>query len=99
MLYGAAVERGGKFYPPEVIREVEGYGWENGGLGEGGLRAWDHQAMRDILVVRGLSAAEQDPTAGRYWEVVEQASYPDQVGYGCDSGPAAACELGAYGDE
>lgn len=99
MLYAAAVERAGTFYPPEVIRELEGYEWDNGGLGEEVLRACDHQAMRDILVVRGLSAAEQDPTAGRYWEVVEQASYPDQVGYGCDSGPAAGCELGAYGDE
>ncbi|WP_178915949.1 substrate-binding protein [Natronomonas gomsonensis] len=99
MLYAAAVERAGTFYPPEVIRELEGYEWDNGGIGEEVMRECDHQTMRDILVVRGLSAEEQDPDAGRYWEVVEQSSYPDDVGYDCDSGPAAECELPEYGDE
>ena len=97
--YAAAVERAGTFYPPEVIRELEGYEWSNGGIGEEIMRECDHQTMRDILVVRGLSEDEQDPDSGRYWEVVEQSSYPDAVGYDCDSGPASECELGEYGDE
>ena len=99
MLYAAAVERAGTFYPPEVIRELEGYEWSNGGIGEETMRECDHQSMRDILVVRGLSEADQDPDNGQYWEVVQQATYPEDVGYECDSGPAAECELGDYGDE
>ena len=63
------------------------------------MREGDHQTMRDILVVRGLPESEQSPDDGEYWEVVEQSSYPDDVGYEPDSGPAAECELGEYGDE
>ena len=99
LLYAAAVERAGTFYPPEVIRELESYEWDNGGIGEEVMREGDHQTMRDILVVRGLPESEQSPDDGEYWEVVEQSSYPDDVGYEPDSGPAAECELGEYGDE
>ncbi|MFP4625417.1 MAG: substrate-binding protein [Natronomonas sp.] len=99
MLYAAAAERAGTFYPPEVIRELEGYEWSNGGIGEEVMRECDHQAMRDILVVQGLPESEQSPDDGEYWEVVEKAAYPDDIGYDCDSGPGADCELPGYGEE
>jgi ABC-type branched-subunit amino acid transport system substrate-binding protein len=98
MLYAAAVERAGTFYPPEVIRELEGHEYDNAGLGEEIMRECDHQAMRDILVVQGNSAEEQDET-GNFWEVIEKSAYPDDVGYECGNGPSAECELGEYGDE
>ncbi|MFO7926835.1 substrate-binding protein [Natronomonas sp.] len=98
MLYAAAVERAGTFYPPEVIRELEDYEYDNAGLGEEIMRECDHQAMRDILVVQGNDTATQEET-GNLWEVVEQSAYPDDVGYECDEGPAAECELPEYGDE
>jgi ABC-type branched-subunit amino acid transport system substrate-binding protein len=96
MLYSAAAERAGTFYPPEVIRELEDYEWDNGGIGKEIMRECDHQAMRDILVVQGLPESEHDPDNGVYWEIIEQSPYPDAVGYDCDTGPAAECELGDY---
>ena len=94
--YAAAVERAGTFYPPEVIRELEGYEYSNVGLGEEQMRACDHQAQRSIPVARGLPESEQSD--GNFIDVVQVTSRED-VGYGCDSGPAAECELGDYGDE
>jgi ABC-type branched-subunit amino acid transport system substrate-binding protein len=94
--YAAAVERAGTFYPPEVIRELEDYEYDNIGMGAETMRGCDHQAQRDIPVVRGLPAAEQGE--GRFFEIINVTSR-DDVGYGCDSGPAAECELGEYGDE
>jgi ABC-type branched-subunit amino acid transport system substrate-binding protein len=98
MLYSAAVERAGTFYPPEVIRELEDYEYDNAGLGEEIMRKCDHQAMRDVLVVQGLSAEEQEEK-GRFFDIVEKSPYPDNVGYECGEGPASECELGEYGDE
>jgi len=94
--YAAAVERAGTFYPPEVIRELEGYEYDNIGMGEEMMRACDHQAQRDIPVVRGRPESEQGD--GSFFEIVDITSR-DDVGYGCDEGPAAECELGNYGDE
>ena len=94
--YAAAVERAGTFYPPEVIRELEGYEYDNIGMGEETMRACDHQAQRAVPVARGLPESEQ--TSGNFLEIVEITSR-DDVGYACDAGPAAACELGEYGDE
>ncbi len=98
MLYAAAVERAGTFYPPEVIRELEDYEYDNTGMGDSIMRECDHQAMRDILVVQGYGLEQQEET-GEFWEVVERSRYPEEVGYDCDEGPAAECELGEYGDE
>ena len=94
--YAAAVERAGTFYPPEVIRQLEGYEYDNIGMGEETMRACDHQAQRAIPVVRGLPESEQGD--GSFFEIVDITSR-DDVGYGCDEGPAAECELGEYGDE
>nr|WP_299331970.1 substrate-binding protein [Haloplanus sp.] len=94
--YAAAVERAGTFYPPEVIRELEGYEYDNIGMGAETMRACDHQAQRDVPVVRGLPESEQQ--TGQYYELVNLTGR-DDLGYGCDAGPAAACSLGEYGDE
>jgi ABC-type branched-subunit amino acid transport system substrate-binding protein len=92
--YAAAVERAGTFYPPEVIRELEDYSFNNAGLGEETLRECDHQAVRDVLVVQGA----EDQSEDRLLSITSQTP-ADEVAYGCDEGPAAECELGEYGDE
>ena len=94
--YAAACERAGTFYPPEVIRELEDHEFDQAGLGAETMRGCDHQAQRDVLVVRGLPTGEQ--TEDRLLEIVNQTSR-DQLSYGCDEGLAAECELGEYGDE
>ena len=94
--YAAACERAGTFYPPEVIRELEDWSYNQAGLGEETMRACDHQAQRDVLVVRGLPSGEQ--TDQRLLEIVTRTGR-DNLGYGCDEGLAAECELGEYGDE
>ncbi|MFB6123721.1 MAG: substrate-binding protein [Haloferacaceae archaeon] len=91
--YSAAAERAGTFYPPEVIKQMENYDYSGGGLGEETLRKCDHQAQRDVLVVQGLPTSEQ--TDSKLLSVVNQTSR-DQLGYACDAGPAAECELGPY---
>ena len=94
--YAAAAERAGTFYPPEVIRQLEGFEYDNIGMGQETMRACDHQSQRAIPVVQGLSESEQGD--GQFFDIVNITSR-DQVGYGCDEGPAAECELGDYGDE
>jgi ABC-type branched-subunit amino acid transport system substrate-binding protein len=94
--YAAAAERAETFYPPEVIRQLEDYDYNNIGMGEETMRGCDHQAQRAIPVARGLPESEQ--TSGNFLEIIELTSR-DDVGYDCDSGPAAECELGEYGDE
>ncbi|ERG96637.1 substrate-binding protein [Haloquadratum walsbyi] len=91
--YAAAVERAGTFYPVEVIKQLEGYEYNNIGMGKELMRACDHQAQRDVPVVRGLP--ESDQSEGTYYEVVTVTSR-DDVGYACDAGPSAECDLGSY---
>ena len=95
--YAAAVERAETFYPPEVIRQLEDYEYNNAGLGEENMRACDHQAFRDVLVVQGKPQSERDSEYDLL-NVVNQTPRAD-IGYACDSGPAAECSLGEYGDE
>ena len=94
--YAAAAERAGTFYPPEIIRQFEGYEYDNIGLGQEVMRKCDHQAQRAIPVVQGRPVDEQ--SEGDLVELVNLVP-SDQVGYECNSGPAAKCELGEYGDE
>jgi len=96
MQYSAAVERAGTFYPPEVIRALEGWEFDQAGLGQETMRTCDHQAQRDVLVVRGL--AEEDQTDQQLLEIVDRTSR-DNLSYACDEALAAECELGEYGDE
>jgi branched-chain amino acid transport system substrate-binding protein len=53
LLYANAVETAGTFYPPEVIKALEGFEFDGMGNGPTLYRAEDHQCMKDVLVVRG----------------------------------------------
>ena len=53
LLYADACERAGTFYPPEVIKELEGFEFDGMGNGPTEYRAADHQCFKDVLVVRG----------------------------------------------
>jgi ABC-type branched-subunit amino acid transport system substrate-binding protein len=91
--YAAAVERAGTFYPPKVIKELEGYEYDNAGMGEETLRKCDHQAQRAVPVAKGRPVKEQE--VGDLVKITNLTPR-DKVGYPCDKGPAAACELGSY---
>jgi len=79
------------FYPPEVIKTLEGFKFDGMGNGATEYRAEDHQCFKDVLVVQGndkpssqfdlLSVVQEVPRAQ-----VEYA--PDMLGG----------ELGPYKD-
>ena len=56
LLYADAVERAGTFYPPEVIKALEGFEFDGMGNGPTLYRAEDHQCFKDVLVVQGKQA-------------------------------------------
>jgi ABC-type branched-subunit amino acid transport system substrate-binding protein len=56
LLYADAVERAGTFYPPEVIKALEGHEFDGMGNGRTLYRAEDHQCMKSVLVVQGNDA-------------------------------------------
>ncbi|WP_340117511.1 substrate-binding protein [Pelagibius sp. 7325] len=53
ILYANACEMAGTFYPPEVIKALEGFNFDGMGNGPTEYRAADHQCFKDVLVVRG----------------------------------------------
>ena len=53
LLYANACEMAGTFYPPEVIKALEGFEFDGMGNGPTEYRAEDHQCFKDVLVVRG----------------------------------------------
>jgi branched-chain amino acid transport system substrate-binding protein len=53
LLYADACERAGTFYPPEVIKALEGYEFDGLGNGPTSYRAADHQCFKDVYVVQG----------------------------------------------
>ncbi|MFK5894663.1 MAG: substrate-binding protein [Pseudomonadota bacterium] len=59
LLYANACEMAGTFYPPEVIKQLEGFKFDGMGNGPTEYRAEDHQCFKDVLVVRG----NQNPTS------------------------------------
>jgi branched-chain amino acid transport system substrate-binding protein len=91
LLYANAVETAGTFYPPEVIKALEGSEFSGIGPGKGLYRACDHQAFHDILVVRG-KAPDQMDNEYDLLELVERVPR-DQIGYECD---LMGGELGPY---
>lgn len=56
ILYADAVERAGSFYPPEVIKALEGHEFDGMGNGPTLYRDSDHQCFKEVLVVRGNDA-------------------------------------------
>jgi ABC-type branched-subunit amino acid transport system substrate-binding protein len=93
LMYAAAAERAETFYPPEVIKQLEGHEYSNIGMGPETMRACDHQAQRAVPVVQGLGPNER--SEGQFYEIVNLTSR-EELGYACDAGPAAECELGSY---
>lgn len=53
LLYANACEMAGTFYPPEVIKALEGFQFDGLGNGPTEYRASDHQCFKKVLVVRG----------------------------------------------
>ncbi|MRG70859.1 ABC transporter substrate-binding protein [Alphaproteobacteria bacterium HT1-32] len=56
LLYANACETAGTFYPPEVIKSLEGFNFDGLGNGPTLYRAEDHQCFKKVLVVRGNAA-------------------------------------------
>jgi len=77
LLYANAVERAGTFYPPEVIKQLEGFKFDGMGNGSTEYRAEDHQCFKDVLVVRG----NENPSSQFDLLKVEQVVPRSQVEY------------------
>ena len=89
LLYANACEVAGTFYPPEVIKALEGFKFDGMGNGPTEYRAGDHQCFKDVLVMRG---SEKPTNRFDLLEVVQvvpraQVEYPASMGGG---------ELGPY---
>ena len=85
--YAEAVERAGSFHPDYVIPQLEDHEYAVG-MGTHTFRACDHQSIRPVPVVRGLSKKRQYP--GTYFE---RTGITRDIGYGCDETPAGDCSL------
>ncbi|SON55455.1 urea ABC transporter, urea binding protein [Hartmannibacter diazotrophicus] len=91
LLYANACEMAGTFFPPEVIKALEGFQFDGLGNGPTEYRAADHQCFKDVLVVQG----KKEPTSKfDLLEVVEvvpraQVEYDPSI-FGGDLGPADA---------
>ena len=53
LLYANAVQSAGTFYPPAVIKTLEGFKFDGMGNGPTEYRAADHQCFKNVLVMRG----------------------------------------------
>ncbi len=88
LLYANACETAGTFYPPEVIKALEGFQFDGLGNGPTLYRAEDHQCFKKVLVVKGkenpssqfdlLEVVEEVP--------VEQVTYDWKI-FGGELGP------------
>ena len=89
ILYANACESAGTFYPPEVIKALEGFKFDGMGNGATEYRAEDHQCFKDVLVVRG-----NDKPSSQFdlLEIVQQVPR-SQVEYPANT---FAGELGPY---
>ncbi|HHK74009.1 MAG TPA: ABC transporter substrate-binding protein [Rhizobiales bacterium] len=88
LLYANACEMAGTFYPPEVIKALEGFMFDGMGNGPTEYRAADHQCFKDVLVVRGN---EKPSSQFDLLEIVEktprsQVEYDPKI-FGGDLGP------------
>ncbi len=88
LLYANACEMAGTFYPPEVIKALEGFKFDGMGNGPTEYRAADHQCFKDVLVVRGNA---KPSSQFDLLEIVEktprsQVEYDPKI-FGGDLGP------------
>ncbi|KKB13120.1 branched-chain amino acid ABC transporter substrate-binding protein [Devosia geojensis] len=89
LLYADAVERAGTFYPPEVIKALEGFEFDGMGNGATLYRADDHQCMKSVLVVRGNeSPTSQFDVLNVVREVPREEVDYDPTIFGGELGPA-----------
>lgn len=89
LLYANAVEQAGTFYPPEVIKALEGLNFDGMGNGPTEYRAADHQCFKDILVMKGT---EKPTNQFDLLEIVQQVPR-SKVTYSPNLFPG---ELGPY---
>jgi len=85
-------EVAGTFYPPEVIKALEGFKFDGMGNGPTEYRAEDHQCLKDVLVVRGK---EKPNSQFDLLEIVKQVprkevEYDPKI-FGGDLGPYEVC--------
>lgn len=80
LLYANACENAGTFYPPEVIKQLEGFKFDGMGNGPTEYRAEDHQCFKPVLVVRG----NQNPSSQFDLLEVVQEVPRSQVEYPAD---------------
>ena len=89
LLYADAVERAGTFYPPEVIKALEGFEFDGMGNGPTLYRAEDHQCIKNVLVVRGNeSPTSQFDVLNIVSEIPREEVAYDPAMFGGDLGPA-----------
>jgi len=78
----------GTFYPPAVIKQLEGFKFDGMGNGPTEYRAEDHQCFKDVLVVRGNMNPESQFDLLEVVEVVprSQVEYDASI-FGGELGP------------
>ncbi|MEM7653725.1 MAG: ABC transporter substrate-binding protein, partial [Pseudomonadota bacterium] len=91
LLYANACEMAGTFYPPEVIKTLEGFEFDGMGNGKTLYRAEDHQCFKDVLVVRGNANPTSQFDLLEVFKTVPRSAvtYDDQI-------PEFKGELGPY---
>ena len=88
LLYADAVERAGTFMPEGVGKALEGFEFDGMGNGKTLYRAEDHQCFKDVLVVKGKDAPENQYDLLEIVEVtpVDQVTYDPSI-FGGELGP------------
>ncbi len=88
LLYANACEQAGTFYPPEVIKALEGFKFDGMGNGPTEYRAADHQCFKDVLVVEGNPSPSSQFDLLKIVEVVPRAKVEyDPSIFGGELGP------------
>jgi len=88
LLYANACEVAGTFYPPEMIKALEGFEFDGMGNGPTLYRAADHQCFKKVLVVKGNANPESQFDLLEVVKEVprEQVTYDPSI-FGGELGP------------
>ncbi|GAB5375903.1 MAG: hypothetical protein AcusKO_23650 [Acuticoccus sp.] len=88
LLYANAAEMAGTFYPPELIKALEGFEFDGMGNGPTLYRAEDHQCFKEVLVVQGNEAATSQYDLLKVYKIVprDQVTYDASI-FGGELGP------------
>ena len=88
LLYANACQTVGSFYPPEVIKQLEGFKFDGMGNGPTLYRAADHQCFKDVLLVRGNDNPASEFDLLEVVEIVprKQVEYDPSI-FGGELGP------------